>query len=206
MHALPYMVEVWGRYGQETRMFGRLGAVRDFCRSAMQNGATELWVRHQGSRLHHWNRVEGWTSYPSPVARLGQSASSLSVLLHVPLLEQEMSWMRVWAARIPLILIAAMQDGAPLEGYPRESGPHRMEDLAEIIDWRATLECSEDLAMWLRLAMWSLDSFYPAYERRAGNAHPSAARVRWLLDRAPEMADWMPRSVGDMRAHHAPIH
>lgn len=202
-HYLPYSVEVDGRWGPDHMLFGRLGAVRFYCKKAIQNGAEYIVIRHQGHRLWEWDvlRPPGcrWHQFPaSPLAGLGEGASSIHLVMQEDLHDRA-RWtdkrLDMWCMTIPLILCASLLPGWPDADYPRPSGPHRDEDYADVLGWRAYVQASSDLRMWLLLATWSIDSLFVEYAKRRGKAHAGEARVRWLLHNAVHtglLTPWLP--------------
>ena len=100
-----------------------------------------------------------------------------------PLALRSDGWVRLWANRLPRVLIAAGRGAVP---YTAAGRKYTRTEVNEVVHWCVVAQCEANglettPANFLQLANWGLDQLYPEYQRRTGKVHPCQERVRDLL-------------------------
>ena len=178
------------RYGAETEAHRVWCADRAEAREVARchiarPGTVALLVAHDGEIIGAWKRETGWArrNAPAPV-----QAPPHAITVPVVVAEDVTAWslarLSEWAHALPIVLIAALQPGADLTGYPRSKGPHGAQDLARYGSWWASLEAGASRDLWLSLAEWGEAVLYPEYRARQGRVHACEQRLQWLLTSA----------------------
>jgi hypothetical protein len=164
-------------------------------------GVTWIAVDDGAVRLAEWRRGEGWykgaapqrsgwkrPAPPAPAAPrsapyedLPPSMVTVEQVTQSDLSGWSMSRLSLWGNRLPLVLIAALKEGADLSAYPRSKGPHTRADLDAVECYAATIQAAAALHIWIRLAAWGEAVLYPAWRERTGKTHACEERIQWLL-------------------------
>lgn len=99
-----------------------------------------------------------------------------------PLALRSDAWVRLWANRLPRVLIAA---GRGAVSHTAAGRTYSRTEVDDVVHWCVVAQCeaAPDTTPdnFLQLAHWGLDQLYPEYRRRTGKVHPCEARVRDLL-------------------------
>ncbi|MEO1715739.1 MAG: hypothetical protein AAFR76_01395 [Planctomycetota bacterium] len=89
-------------------------------------------------------------------------------------------WLNLYCHRMPLVLLASLDDLPALDDYPRADGPPSVQQIASVLHWGLVASCWADGAVWLALYLWSLTELYPEFYRRHDRPHPCEERVLWI--------------------------
>lgn len=90
-------------------------------------------------------------------------------------------WLRIYCARVPLILLRALPEIPDLSTYPRPKGPPTEKDFHQLVDhWKLTAEAESSANNWIGLYHWARNELYPEYHDRRGYPHPCEERVLWI--------------------------
>lgn len=198
--------------GMQTAYFPTRDEARHRARTILQQdqdstaGVRWIAVDDGAVRLAEWRAGEGWykgsapqqapgfrrpekPTPPPPAARvpyedLPPSMATVEQVCTADLSGWSMSRLSLWANRAPLVLIAALKEGADLSAYPRSKGPHSRADLDAVECYAVTIQCAAALHHWIRVAAWAEAVLYPTWRERTKKPHACEARVQWLLDAA----------------------
>lgn len=215
-----------------TQMCADREDARRFCHMLLRSEGTThppmLWIAvNDGAiRLAEWRAGEGWykgaapqqapgfrrpekTTPPPPVRPpyedLPPSMATVEQVCTSDLSAWSMSRLSLWTNRAPLVLIAALKEGADLSAYPRSKGPHSRADLDAVECYAVTIQCAAALHHWIKVAAWAEAVLYPTWRERTGKAHACEARVQWLLHAAhltPYLPDVDHTGIDYQPTHH----
>jgi hypothetical protein len=149
-----------------------------------------------GALVARWSPAEGWTTpppAPPPAARLDapEGVMALSALLLEDVAAWPLSRLGWWAHRLPMLLVSALQPGAPMDGLPRSQGAYTESEIADASSLWVAMEAGADGGAWSALAGWGLRRLFPEWRKRRGKDHACEERVRWLVS-ADEVQDYRP--------------
>lgn len=185
---------------------------RRFCHMLLRGeGVTHppmLWIAVDDGavRIAEWRRGEGWYKGSAPPPKVGwlrpaparppyeelpPSMVTVEQVCTADLGDWSMSRLSLWANRAPLVLLAALKEGADLSGYPRSKGPHSRADLDAVECYAVTIQCGAALHHWIRMAAWAEAVLYPQWRARTQKTHACEERVQWLLH-AAHLAPYLP--------------
>lgn len=100
---------------------------------------------------------------------------------HDPLIWSD-SRLNLWCAKLPLLLLAALQELPDLSGYPRAKGAPSQSDIDGVAFWRVVAEASADRTKWTGLYLAGLGLLEEYAARHQGEEHPCADRLTWIAE------------------------